>query len=224
MNIRISFVQAQRSAPMAAATPVVFVVDDDISVRESLELLIAEAGWQPQLCASAQEFLARPRLHSPSCLLLDVSLPDLNGLELQKRIAGDRAELPIIFMTGYGDIPMTVQAMKGGAVEFLSKPVAPEILLNAIAAALMRSRASLDEQGRLQALRDRHRSLSRREREVMSLVVRGQLNKQVGAELGIEEITVKSHRGRVMRKMHAKSLPELVTMASRLGLQTAGKD
>lgn len=209
---------------MAAVTPVVFVVDDDISVRESLEFLIAEAGWQPELCASAQEFLARPRPLGPSCLILDVSLPDVSGLELQERIAGDRMEMPIVFVTGYGDIPMTVQAMKGGAVEFLSKPVAPEILLNAIAGALMRSRRALDEQARLQALRDRHRSLSRREREVMALVVRGQLNKQVGGALGIEEITVKSHRGRVMRKMHAKSLPELVTMASRLGLQTAGKD
>ena len=221
---RIPFLQVQRSSPVAAVTPVVFVVDDDISVRESLELLIQEAGWRAELCASAQDFFARPRPHGPSCLLLDVSLPDLSGLELQQRIAGDRTEMPIVFMTGYGDIPMTVQAMKRGAVEFLTKPVAPEILLNAIAGALMRSRASLDEQASLQALRDRHQTLSRREREVMSLVVRGQLNKQVGGELGIEEITVKSHRGRVMRKMHAKSLPELVTMASRLGLQTAGKD
>lgn len=221
---RIPFLQVQRSSPMAAVTPVVFVVDDDISVRESLELLIEETGWRAVLCASAQEFLERPRSHGPSCLLLDVSLPDLSGLELQRRIAGDRADMPIIFMTGYGDIPMTVQAMKHGAVEFLSKPIAPEILLSAIAAALMRSRAALDEQLRLQALRDRHQSLSRREREVMALVVRGQLNKQVGGELGIAEITVKSHRGRVMRKMQAKSLPELVTMASRLGLQTAGKD
>ena len=224
MLTRIPFLQVQRSSSMAAATPVVFVVDDDISVRESLELLIEEAGWRAELCASAQEFLARPRPYGPSCLLLDVSLPDLSGLELQERIADDRTEMPIVFMTGYGDIPMTVRAMRRGAVEFLSKPVAPEILLNVIAGALMRSRASLDEQAGLQSLRDRHRSLSRREREVMALVVRGQLNKQVGGELGIEEITVKSHRGRVMRKMHARSLPELVTMASRLGLQTAGKD
>jgi FixJ family two-component response regulator len=209
---------------MGAATPIVFVVDDDVSVRESLELLIAEAGWRAELCASAQEFLGRPRPTSPSCLILDVSLPDLNGLELQKRIGSDRAETPIIFMTGYGDIPMTVQAMKGGAIEFLTKPVAPEILLGAIAGALTRSCASLEEQAGLHTLRDRYRSLSRREREVMALVVLGQLNKQVGGALGIEEITVKSHRGRVMRKMQARSLPELVTMASRLGLQTAGKD
>jgi len=208
---------------MAAVTPIVFVVDDDISVRESLELLISEAGWRAQLCASAEEFLAQPRPLCPSCLILDVTLPDLNGLDLQKRISGDRAELPIIFMTGYGDIPMTVDAMKGGAVEFLTKPVAPTILLNAIEGALARSRATLEERGRLRALRERYESLSRREREVMGLVVRGQLNKQVGGELGIEEITVKAHRGRMMRKMGARSLPELVTIASRLGLVTAGK-
>jgi len=208
---------------MMTASPVVFVVDDDVSIRDSLELLIEAAGWRPELCASAQEFLARPRPQAPSCLLLDMSLPDLNGLELQKRIGSDRTEMPIIFMTGYGDVPMTVQAMKAGAVEFLTKPADPEVLLNAIADALTRSRGSLDQQADLQSLRDRYHSLSRREREVMALVVCGQLNKQVGGELGIEEITVKAHRGRVMRKMHARSLPELVTMASRLGLQTAGR-
>ncbi len=207
---------------MAVLKPIVFVVDDDISIRESLELLIADAGWQPELFASAQEFLARPRPACPSCLVLDVRLPDLNGLELQKRIAGDRADMPIIFITGRGDIPMTVQAMKAGAVEFLTKPFAPEVLLDAIQRAIERSHASLDEEASLQALRDRHQSLSRREQEVMALVVRGQLNKQVGGELGISEITVKAHRGRVMRKMHARSLPELVNMASRLGFETAG--
>jgi FixJ family two-component response regulator len=206
---------------MPGVTPIVFIVDDDISVRESLELLIADAGWQPEVFGSAQEFLARPRPLSPSCLVLDVGLPDLNGLELQKRLAGARAGMPIIFITGCGDIPTTVQAMKAGAVEFLTKPFTPDILLGAVESALERSRSSLDEEASLQTLRDRHLSLSRREREVMELVVRGQLNKQVGGELGISEITVKAHRGRVMRKMHARSLPDLVNIAARLGLRTS---
>jgi len=206
---------------MAVVEPIVFVVDDDISVRESLELLIADAGWRPELFASAQEFLARPRPRCPSCLVLDLGLPDLNGLELQRRIAGDRIQMPIIFVTGRGDIPTTVQAMKAGAVEFLTKPFAPEVLLSAIQNALERSRGALGEEATLQALRDRYQSLSGREREVMALVVRGRLNKQVGGELGITEITVKGHRGRMMHKMRAKSLPELVNMAARLGVATA---
>jgi FixJ family two-component response regulator len=207
----------------AATTPLVFVVDDDISVREALELLIAHAGWRPEILASAQEFLARPKPRCPSCLLLDVGLPDINGLELQKLICDDRPEMPIIFITGRGDVPTTVRAMKAGAIEFLTKPLAPEVLLEAIEGALTRSRVSLEEQARLQVIRDRHESLSTREREVMALVVRGQLNKQVGADLGISEITVKAHRGRVMRKMRADSLPDLVNMASVLGLQMPGK-
>jgi FixJ family two-component response regulator len=204
------------------ATPIVFIVDDDVSVRESLESLIVDAGWRPEVFASAEEFLASPRQALPSCLVLDVSLPDLDGLELQKRIA-DRTDLPIIFITGRGDIPMTVRAMKAGAVEFLTKPFAPEVLLSAIRAAIERSRAAIEEEVDLQALRNRYESLSLRERQVMALVVRGQLNKLVGGELGISEITVKAHRGRMMRKMEARSLPELVNMAARLGQATAGR-
>jgi FixJ family two-component response regulator len=197
---------------------IVFVVDDDAEVRESLEALIRVGGWVPETFASARAFLERPRPDAPSCLVLDVSLPDLNGLELQARIAGDRADLPIIFITGYGDVPMTVKAMKAGAVEFLTKPFGHEALLSAIAQAIDRSRAALAREAQLRSLWDDYETLSPREREVMRLVVAGMLNKQVGAELGISETTVKGHRGMVMRKMHADSLADLVNMAAELGL------
>ena len=201
---------------MSHATPIVFVVDDDVSVRRSLELLICSAGWKPETFASAQEFLSSPRVLVPSCLVLDVGLPDLNGLELQKRIAGDRSDMPIIFISGHGDVPMTVQAMKAGAVEFLTKPFSDDALLTAIQHALERSGTALANEAQTRALRDCHESLSPREREVMALVVSGLLNKQVGGELGISEITVKAHRGRVMRKMQVDSLAELVRVAAAL--------
>jgi FixJ family two-component response regulator len=208
---------------MSHPTPIVFVVDDDVSVRESLESLIRCAGWEPETFVSAQEFLSRPRVRGPSCLILDVALPDLSGLDLQKHIAVDRIDMPIIFITGYGDVPMTVQAMKAGAVEFLTKPFGDDVLLSAIRNAIERSQTALRHEAEIRALRDCYASLSRREREVMALVVSGLLNKQVGFELGISEITVKAHRGKLMRKMNAGSLAELVNMAARLRLAPAPK-
>ena len=212
-----------RASPKWHATPIVFVVDDDISVRESLELLIRSEGWHPETFASAQEFLAHPRMLVPSCLVLDVSLPGLNGLDLQKRVAVERIDMPIIFITGHGNVPMTVQAMKAGAVEFLTKPFSDDVLLSAIRNAIERSKTALQHEAEMRALRDRYASLTRREREVMALVASGLLNKQVGGELGISEITVKAHRGQAMQKMKADSLADLVKMAARLGLASAPK-
>ena len=208
---------------MKPATPIVFVVDDDISVRESLQLLIQCEGWHPETFASAQEFLDNPRVLVPSCLVLDVSLPGLNGLDLQKRVAVERLDMPIIFITGYGDVPTTVQAMKAGAVEFLTKPFSDDAILNAIRQAIESSRVALGYEAEMQALRNCYASLTHRERQVMAQVVSGLLNKQVGGELGISEITVKAHRGQVMQKMKANSFAELVKMAARLGLASAPK-
>ena len=195
--------------------PIVFIVDDDVSVRESLELLVHTAGWTPETFSSASEFLARGRANVPSCLLLDVSLPDLNGLDVQKRVV-DRVEMPIIFITGHGDIPMSVKAMKAGADEFLTKPFSSDALLGAI-------RHALEKSAEIQTLRDCYGSLTERERQVMQRVVAGFLNKQVGDDLGISEITVKAHRGKVMQKMKAGSLAHLVTMAARLGIGPSPK-
>lgn len=196
---------------------IVFVVDDDVSVRESLEGLLQSAGWRVETFASAEAFLVRPHIQEPSCLVLDVSLPDLNGLDLQERVA-NRADMPIIFITGHGDVPMTVKAMKAGAFEFLTKPLGDEALLGAVHLAIERSKAALITDAEMQILRERYALLSRREKEVMALVVSGLLNKQVGGELTISEITVKAHRGQVMRKMQAQSFADLVNIAAKLRL------
>ena len=207
----------------SAPKPVVFIVDDDIWVRESVELLIRSEGWLAETFGSAQEFLDRPRALVPSCLVLDFSLPGLNGLELQKRVAAERTDMPIIFITGHGDVPITVQAMKAGAVEFLTKPFSPDVLLDAIRKAIERSRTALSREADMQVLRECYESLTPREREVMALVVSGLLNKQVGGELGISEVTVKAHRGQVMQKMKAESLAALVKIAERLGVRALPK-
>jgi len=212
------------SSAVATAKHIVFVVDDDFYVRESLVTLLQDEGWQPETFASAQEFLDRPRTFTPSCLVLDISLPGLNGLELQKRVAIERPDMPIIFITGHGDIPMSVGAMKAGAIEFLTKPFNDEVLLVAIRQALERSRLALAQDAEMQELRDRYASLTPRERDVMILVVSGLLNKQVASELGITESTVKAHRGQVMQKMKANSVQDLVKMTARLHQSTATND
>jgi FixJ family two-component response regulator len=203
--------------PTSRIDPVVFIVDDDVSIRESLEQLVLLQGWQPVVFSSAQDFLTSPRPSAPSCLVLDVNLPDLNGLDLQERIATSHTEMPVIFITGFGDVPMSVKAMKAGAAEFLTKPFDIEILLQAMRNAISRNQDALRREAAMQELRNAYASLSKREREVMALVVSGLLNKQVGGEMGISEITVKAHRGQVMRKMKASSFADLVNMSATLG-------
>ena len=214
----------ESTSSQSYAAPIVFVVDDDPSVRAALESLIGGAGWHAETFATAQDFLARPRVRTPSCLVLDLSLPDLNGLELQRRVAVDRIDMPIIFITGHGSVPMAVKAVKAGASEFLTKPFRSDVLLRSIRLAIERSHTALRHDAEMQALQDRYASLSGRERQVMMLVVRGKLNKQVGGELGISEITVKGHRGRMMQKMQAGSFANLVRLAARLGVAVAPKD
>ena len=224
MNSASALVGESTSSRQLYAAPIVFVVDDDPSVRASLESLICGAGWHAETFATAQDFLTRPRVRRPSCLVLDLSLPDLNGLELQRRVAVDRIDMPIIFITGHGSVPMAVKAVKAGASEFLTKPFRSDVLLRSIRLAIERSHTALRHDAEMQALQDRYASLSDRERQVMMLVVRGKLNKQVGGELGISEITVKGHRGRMMQKMQAGSFANLVRLAARLDVAVAPKD
>jgi FixJ family two-component response regulator len=214
MLSQVTDVSASRPSTPTDTHPVVYVVDDDIDVRESLEGLIAATGLQAVTFASGEEFLRCERLLRASCLLLDYTLPELNGLQIQERIAASRPEMPIIFITGHGDVPMTVKAMKAGAVEFLTKPFNAQILLGAIKSAIKRSHAALLHEAHMSALRNRYLSLTVREREVMELVVHGLLNKQIAAELGITEFTVKVHRGRAMKKMRADSLADLVKLST----------
>jgi FixJ family two-component response regulator len=202
---------------------IVYIVDDDVSMREAIAAFVDDAGWQPIAFASARDFLAYPRAQAPSCLILDVMLPDLNGLQLQQEIASDQPSIPIIFITGYGDVPTSVRAMKAGAVEFLIKPFDDSDLLDAVRGALERSAATIGERFKKEMLRSRYVSLTEREREVMQLVVRGMMNKQIAAELSISIVTVKAHRGQVMRKMNAKSLAELVDFAAELQLPRQGQ-
>jgi FixJ family two-component response regulator len=209
--------RGSRAGGTSPDAPVVFVVDDDVSVRESLESLLLTAGWRPETFTSAEEFLERTRTDGPSCLVLDLTLPDLNGLDLQERVV-DRTDMPVIFITGHADVPTSVQAMKAGAAEFLTKPFGDEVLLHAVEEALERSRVALAREAELRTLQSRHASLTAREREIMAFVVSGLLNKQIAARLGISEITVKAHRGRVMRKMQADSLAELVRAAATLSV------
>ncbi|MBN8895494.1 MAG: response regulator transcription factor [Rhodanobacter sp.] len=218
------FTDQSRPTAMSPATPVVFVVDDDISVRESLQLLLHAAGWQARIFPTAQAFLDHPSAMVPSCLILDVNLPGLNGLDLQQRIAAERPHMPIIFITGFGDVPITVRAMKAGAVEFLTKPFDDVVLLQAIDSAIDRSRDALGRERNLQALRTAYATLTPREQQVLAMVVAGRLNKQIGADLEISEITVKAHRGKVMRKMKAHSLADLVKMATALSAAPPGQD
>src|SRR3984893_767698 len=224
MNSASALVDESTSSPLSYAAPIVFVVDDDPSVRASLESLIGGAGWHAETFATAQDFLARPRVRTASCLVLDLSLPDLNGLELQRRVAVDRIDMPIIFITGHGSVPMAVKAVKAGASEFLTKPFRSDVLLRSIRLAIERSHTALRHDAEMQALQDRYASLSGRERQVMMSVICGKLNKQVGGELGISEITVKGHRGRVMQKMQAGSFANLVRLAAKLGVVAAPKD
>lgn len=208
---------SERNGAPLGVTPVVFVIDDDACVRQSLESLINAAGWRAETFSCAHQFVARPRVQAPACLILAAALPGLDCLELQKRIAAERTDLPVIFIAAFADVPTTVRAMKGGALEFFLKPLREDVLLNAIGHALERSQAALAEEAQIKVLRDGHVSLTGREREVMALVVSGLLNKQVADVLGISEITVKAHRGNVMRKMNADSFASLVSMATRLG-------